>query len=109
MNAVPIGQLSHRLMLEAPTRAPDGGGGASVTWSLVGEVWGAILSVSGGESVEADGVRGRITHEIWIRHRDGVVPEMRFVLESRVFDIQAVLEQGGRRRFLKCLVEERTP
>jgi head-tail adaptor len=32
---------------------------------------------------------------------------MRFVLGARVFDIRAVIAEDGRRRFLKCLVEER--
>jgi SPP1 family predicted phage head-tail adaptor len=109
MTVIRIGELSHRLNLEAPSRTPDGGGGAAVTWALVAEIWAAIRPVSGGEGVAADGVSGRLTHEIWIRHRDGVLPEMRFVEGSRVFDIRAVVDQVERRRFLKCLVEERVP
>ena len=107
MSEVSIGALSNRFALEAPMRTDDGGGGASVAWALVAEVWGALKPLGGDEQVAADGLHGRVRHEIWIRHRDGVLPEMRFVLGSRVFDIRAVKEEGGRRRFLKCLVEER--
>jgi SPP1 family predicted phage head-tail adaptor len=109
MTIVRIGEMTQRLNLEAPVRTADGGGGASVSWSLVAEVWGAIRPLSGGERFEADGLGGRLTHEIWIRHRAGVVSEMRFSLGARLFDIRAVVEAGARKRFLKCLVEERTP
>lgn len=107
MTVISIGELSHRFALQAPVRAPDGGGGATVTWSLIAELWGALRPVSGGERLEADGLKERIGHEIWIRHREGVTAEMRFVLGPRVFDIRAVMDVGERRRFLRCLVEER--
>ena len=107
MSDVAIGDLRHRLMLEAPVRTGDGAGGASLTWSLVAEVWGAIRPQSGSESADAEALRGRVTHEIWIRHKGGVGPDMRFRLGSRVFDIRAAIDVGERHRFLKCLVEER--
>jgi SPP1 family predicted phage head-tail adaptor len=107
VTVISIGELSTRIALQAPLRTEDGGGGASVAWSLVAEVWGAVRPVSGHEVVEADSVAGRVSHEIWIRHRAGVVPEMRFVLGQRTFEIRAVIESLERRRFLRCLVEER--
>jgi SPP1 family predicted phage head-tail adaptor len=109
MTEVTIGELSHRFALQSPVRTADGGGGAAVTWALIAEVWGALRPVSGGESAEADGVSGRLKHEIWIRYRDGVLPEMRFVLGARVFEVRAAIAHGWRHRFLKCLVEERSP
>jgi SPP1 family predicted phage head-tail adaptor len=107
--SVSIGEMRHRLALEAPLADSDGGGGVTRTWALVAEVWGAIRPLSGGEGVEADGLRGQVSHEIWIRHRAGVVPEMRFVLGARIFEIRAAIDAGERHRFLRCLVEERVP
>jgi len=109
MSEISIGALSQRFALQAPVRTDDGGGGASVAWSLVAEVWGALRPVTGGEVVEADGVRGRLTHEIWIRYRGGIEPDMRFVLGPRIFDIRGAIAHGWRHRFIKCLVEERVP
>lgn len=105
--SVSIGELRHRLALEAPLTTPDGGGGVARTWALVAEVWGAIRPVSGGETFEADGLHGRVSHEIWIRHRTGVRPEMRFALGTRRFEVRAVIDWAERHRFLRCLVEER--
>jgi len=107
--SVSIGELRHRLALEAPLESADGGGGVARIWALVAEVWGAIRPLSGNEGVEADGVRGRVSHEIWIRYRTGVLPDMRFALGTRVFEIRAAIDSGERHRFLRCLVEERIP
>lgn len=107
--SVSIGELRHRLSLEAPLATPDGGGGVTRTWALVAEVWGAIRPISGSEVSEADGVAGRVSHEIWIRHRTGITPEMRFSLGARLFEIRAILDWDERHRFLRCLAEERVP
>lgn len=107
MTSPTIGELRHRLSLQSAARAPDGGGGVSLAWSTIAEVSGAIRPVAGSEALDADRLSGRITHEVWIRHRAGVAAVMRFVLGARVFDIRAVLDPGERRRWLRCLVEER--
>ncbi|WP_020086400.1 phage head closure protein [Hyphomicrobium zavarzinii] len=104
-----IGEMRHRLSLQAPVATADGGGGATRVWSLVAEVWGALKPASGTESFEADRMSARVSHEIWIRHRAGVVPEMRFALGTRIFEIRAVIDVGERHRFMRCLVEEHVP
>ena len=40
MSTPPIGALRARLTLETPVRTDDGGGGATVTWTAVADVWG---------------------------------------------------------------------
>lgn len=109
MSMISIGELRHRLALQAPLDTPDGGGGVTRAWALVAEVWGAVRPLSGSEHVESDGLHGRVSHEIWIRHRTGVVPEMRFVLGARIFEVRAAIDASERHRFLRCLVEERVP
>ena len=109
MTRMPIGEMRHRLAIEAPLETADGGGGVARVWSLVAEAWGSVQPVSGSERVEADGLQGRVSHEIWIRHRAGLGPHMRFKLGARIFEIRAVIDSGERRRFLRCLVEERVP
>ena len=102
-----IGDMRERFALEQPVRAPDGAGGASLTWETVSEVWAAVRPISGDERLEHDQLSGRLTHEVWIRHRDGVTPSMRFTQGARIYEIVAVLEMSRRTR-LKCLCEERS-
>lgn len=107
MTDMKIGELRHRMRLEVVSRTSDGAGGADETWSLVAELWASLKPLSGQEGLEADRVAGHVTHEVVVRYRPGVVPAMRLVLGARVFDVRAVLDIDERRRFLRCLVEER--
>lgn len=92
--------------LEAPTRTPDEGGTATIAWTTVAEVWGRIAPSTGRELMRADGVAARLTHEIVLRHRGGVTPQMRLRQGTRVFEIHAVADIAERRRWLRCLCEE---
>lgn len=104
---VSTGDLRHRISIEAPVRAPDGGGGADVTWALIDEVWAAIWPRTSAETVRLDRTESVATHDVWMRYRSGVAPEMRIRLGTRVFDIRGVIDADERRRWLKCIVEER--
>ncbi len=101
-----IGDLRQRVMIEVANRTSDGGGGADDVWGLVAEVWAYVKPLTGSERVEADAVAGRVSHEVWLRYRDDVEPEMRVNMDGRLFDIRAVLNVEERDRFLRCFVEE---
>ena len=103
----PIGELDERAVLEAETRTPDGSGGVTLGWKPVATLWAARRPTSGAEDFSSDRTRGRIETEIIIRHRAGVVPAMRFRIGQSAFEIQAVIETGGRKRFLRCLTVQR--
>lgn len=105
--AMHIGALRTRLTLETSARAADGGGGSTVAWNAVASMWADVRATTGGEGFEADRVAGRVSHTIVIRHLVGVTAGMRFRTGARVFDIRAVLDPDNRRRWLRCLVEER--
>ncbi len=105
--SVRIGDLRHRLSLEAAAREDDGCGGAVETWLEQAQVWAAVRPMGGNEREAADQLAGRVTHEVWLRWREGVRPDMRFRFAARIFEIRAVIDADERRRFLKCLCEER--
>jgi len=107
MTAPPIGALRRRITLEAASRAPDGGGGAAVSWAPVATVWAELKSLSGAEVVVADGLQGKVTHEIIIRKRTDVSPAMRLRLGARIFVIWAVLDRDGPDPFIRIEAEER--
>ena len=102
-----MGELHYRLRLEVGGNAADGGGGSVTTWSLVAEVWGAIRETGGDEIVAAEALQGRRRVEIWIRFRPDVTPSHRIVSGDRIFDVKATADPDGRRRWLRCTVEER--
>jgi SPP1 family predicted phage head-tail adaptor len=101
-----IGRLRHRLTLEAPSRTPDGAGGVIETWTSLGDVWAAIVNVSGREAAAAR-ITGTVTHEIWLRPHTGIATNQRLRLGARIFHIHAVLRGEEPARRLRCLCEER--
>ena len=101
------GALRHRVVLQQPVRSDDGGGGATQTWETVAELWAAVLPIGGEERLSADALTGRVTHAVWIRHRAGVTPAMRFQHAGRTLEIGAVIDAGGLRHRLQCLCLER--
>lgn len=104
-----IGELRHRLDLQAPQETPDGMGGVVRGWESLGQVWAAMESVSMNDAVVADKRLGRITHRIVIRRRSEIGTMHRFVLGERSFVLLAVRDADERGRFLECLVEEERP
>ena len=104
---ITIGDLRHRVQIETAVRVSDGGGGATVTWTLVAEVWAAIWPRASDEAFQLDRVAGRATHDIWIRARSDVKPDMRVRFGSRVFDIRGAIDVEDRGRWLRCPSEER--
>jgi SPP1 family predicted phage head-tail adaptor len=104
---VRVGDLKHRITIETMERTGDGGGGATVTWNAVADVWAAVWSRDATENFVLDRVAGRATHDVWLRYRTDIKPEMRFRLDERVFDILGVIDFEDRGRWLRCPVEER--
>jgi SPP1 family predicted phage head-tail adaptor len=99
--------LRQRLTLEELSRVADGGGGFTETWIAVATLFANVRPVAGEERVEADRLAGRVTHEIVLRYRPGIVPAMRFRQDTRIFHILAAIDVEERRRWLNCLCEER--
>ena len=107
MTPTTAGSMRHRLSLQEVQRAGDAGGGAEESWTTVAIVWGDVRPAGGNEGARENQVQGRVSHEVLIRSRPGVVPAMRFLEGMRVYEITAVLEVEGKRKLLKCQCEER--
>ena len=101
-----IATRRYRLTLQQPLETADDIGGVSVTWSDVATLWAEVRPKTGREGLWADMPAGRLASLIVIRHRVGVRPDMRFTDGARIFDIRAVFDPDGRRRFLHCLCVE---
>jgi SPP1 family predicted phage head-tail adaptor len=102
-----IGALRRRMTLEQQTRAADGGGGVTVTWAAVIDLWAELTGLSGAEQFVAEGLQGRVTHQITIRKRFDVAPAMRFRMGVRLFYVETVLGRDGPDPYVRILAEER--
>lgn len=102
-----IAALRRRLTLEQQTRVADGGGGVTVTWTPLTDLWASLTSLAGVEQFVGEGLQGKITHELIIRKRMDVAPAMRFRMGTRLFFVETVLGRDGPDPYLRILAEER--
>ena len=102
-----IAALRRRVTLEQQTRVADGGGGVTVTWAPVADLWASLNSLTGVEHVAGEGLQGKVTHEVIIRKRADVAPAMRFRMGTRLFFVEAVLGRDGPDPYIRILAEER--
>lgn len=100
------GQLTVRLDLESSVELPDGQGGVTQSHAVAASLWARIEPVSA-ELAELGHVeRQAVTHRIWIRHRDDVLPGMRFRKGARIFTIRTLHDPDEAGRYLVARVTE---
>jgi len=82
-----IGELKRVISIQAKTKTPEDIGSWSETWAEFAKTRAMILTVSASEQVKNQQIENQITHKITIRYQAGIVPEMRVVYNSRIFEI----------------------
>lgn len=108
MKNISINDLRHRLSLEQPQLAPDTGGGASISWVKITDLWARIVPLQTREVFNDEQTKNFLTHQITIRYRDGVLPEMRLTKGARIFEIIGVMNEKERRQWLHLDVREQS-
>jgi len=101
------GELRHRVTIQAKSITQNGFGEPVETWSDVATVWASVQPLAGREYFQAQQIKADITLRIRMRYRSGIQPAMRLLFESRVFEIQAVIDPDERHRELELLCAEK--
>jgi len=97
------GELRHRVIIQQKYVTQDAEGITTESWADIATVWAAIEPLRGREFFDAAAVNAEVTTRIRIRYRSGIVPAMRVVYGSQVYEIESVIDVGGRRRELELL------
>ncbi|KQS77464.1 hypothetical protein ASG25_03410 [Rhizobium sp. Leaf384] len=100
------GRMTARMNLEVPVETPDGQGGMSRTFVPTGPLWALIeprvaLIVDRRDERVVD-----VEHDVWIRHRTGVTPGMRFRKGTRLLVVLSAFDPDETRRYLVCRCRE---
>lgn len=106
MKFVPIGQMRDRVEIQSRTLSADSFGGQVASWTTVATVAAKVEPLSGREAWQAQQVRPDLTHKVTIRYYAGLGPEFRFLLGSRRFAIESVIDTESRRRQHECMCKE---
>lgn len=100
------GELRNRVTIQQATETQSDSGAVGQTWANVATVWASYKELSGREWFAAQQVNAEVSGEFGIRYRAGIVPKMRILFGTRVFNIEAVMDPASRRRELQLLVSE---
>jgi len=103
--------LNQKLVLEEPSRVPDGAGGFSEAWNALGTLWAEVRASAGrekaAEALTVSTMRFRITVRAAAQGAPSRPrPDQRFRQGSRIFRILAVSESGVGAQFLVCFAQE---
>lgn len=104
-----IGDLTHRVTLQKPTRTADGMGGYTVTWSDEEQCWAAIWPVSATERIQAGQQASSITHRVRLRYREDLRADWRIQYGTRYFAILGIVNPNESDRMLDVLCQEAAP
>ncbi|MGY9048192.1 hypothetical protein P775_18630 [Puniceibacterium antarcticum] len=103
--------LKHRLVLETPMSMPDGAGGQTASWAVLGILWGELMPRTGRETTGETGPLSTASYRIMVRaappgQSNRPAPGQRLLLGLRRFRILVVTEADTQGRYLSCLSEE---
>lgn len=100
-----IGQLTHRLRIETPVLTPDGGGGFTVEWQEVAEVFAAITDLSGLEMLQDAQITSSAPCRIVIHYRNDVTTKMRLADDAARYDIVSIRDPDGGKSWLEIIAQ----
>jgi SPP1 family predicted phage head-tail adaptor len=100
------GSLRHRVTIQQATVTRDAIGGEVKTWEAVADRWASVEPLTGREFFSAQQEGAQLSARIRLRYLAGIVPTMRVVHGSAVYDVKAVVNVEGRSRELHLMVEE---
>lgn len=82
-----IGKLKHRVTFQKLEQTKNEFGEMLGEWTDVCTVWGQVGPVSGRQFFAAKQINNEISHNVYIRYRRDLLPNMRIKYKERVFDI----------------------
>ena len=114
-----VGAMRFRIQLQSKAETSDGGGGATIAWTKIADMYADIKPQSAKESVfgRDNQLRQVTRHKITTRYRTGVIAADRIIYNyqdndtsgTRVFNIRGVLNIDNRSKYIEFDCEEGVP
>jgi len=109
---VPV--LNRRLVLEEMQRLPDGAGGFTTEWSVLGTLWASVVAGTGAEKAGEFVTLSTVPYRITVRGAPPGAPsrprpDQRLRDGDRLYRVLAVTEADARAAYLTCFAREEVP
>ena len=101
-----IGRLRHKIIIEKPTETTSDTGDVIQSWAEFATVWAEVTPLRGREYWASKQITSEITGKIKIRYLNGITQKMRVKFDSRIFNIEAVLNPNEKNIETILLVSE---
>lgn len=108
---MPTGALDQRIRIETETRAPDGGGGWTISgYGAVATVWASVKPLTAREALQAGQLEEAGTYRVSIRNRRDIDPTaaMRIVWVTngdKVLNVRQAIDPGARAQYREFVAE----
>jgi SPP1 family predicted phage head-tail adaptor len=103
-----ITDLRHRITLQQKLITKDHEGIPMDIWQDTSTIWAAIEPLRGREYFQAATVQSQNMIRFTIRYRKGVTSKMRISYDSKLYDIQSIIDVNGRHQQLELMAKEVT-
>jgi head-tail adaptor len=106
--------LNRALVLEGAVRSPDGAGGFTEAWTVLGTLWAEVVPGSGSDVLGEERMLSAVPYRVTVRGAPVGSPSrpkagQRLREGTRLFLIQAVTERDPQGRYLTCFAREEVP
>jgi len=99
------GNLKHKIIIQTYSGPQDDFGEVTKGWSDFEMAYASITPLSAKEFFKA-GTHNEVSHKIIIRFIPGIIPKMRIVFDTRIFNIESVLNIREENRSLQLICTE---
>lgn len=103
---ITAGNLREPLTIQRKSGQSDGMGGEAIQWVDFAQTRGDVRPLSGREAVQAMQLQASITHRVYIRYRDDLLPEDRLLMRGQPLQIRSIVNVEMRNRWLELACEQ---
>ena len=98
------GEYRNLITIQTVTTTQISDGSSSESWATYITVYAKIKPLTGREYYSAQQTQAEMTHNMYSRYTPGVLPSMRVSWNSRIFDIQDVVnvDERGAEMIMRC-------
>ena len=101
---VRAGEYRNYVTIQTVTTTQGSDGSSTESWATYISLWAKIKPLTGREYYSAQQTQAELTHNIFCRYTSGIVPNMRVLWGTRIFDIMEVVNvnERGEEIIMRC-------
>ncbi len=98
--------LRHSITIQTFTKTRVAGGGHTRAWATHVTARACIEPLTGRERRHAMQLQDSVSHKITIRYQAGIIPAMRILFGTRLFNIRAAINLEERNKWIEIMADE---